>query len=187
MAGPDRDGDRGAGDRADSGNRERERGGDRNHDGGDDPADRYDDYEGYGDAADADDSEPRPDADADDTPEEAAVSTVERVVMVLAVALTVGLFGFAVWSAVAGASAAEPTASVVGERGTSANATYYGVVLRNEGDAGLVSATVSVACPEPRRRVTFENVPANARRNATVGCPPGTGPPSAEVVSWVPA
>ncbi|WP_436930870.1 hypothetical protein [Halosimplex halobium] len=123
----------------------------------------------------------------DDTPEEAAVSTMERVVMVVAVALTVGLFGFAVWYAFAGAAAAEPTASVVDERGSGANATYYGVTLRNEGDAGLVSATVSVACPDPRRQVTFENVPANARRNATVGCPPGTGPPSADVVSWIPA
>ncbi|WP_135366511.1 hypothetical protein [Halosimplex halophilum] len=185
MSEPDRGGDRER-DRA-NGDRGADRGGDREHDDRDRRAAGDDDYEGYGDAADADDSGPGPDADADDTPEEAAVSTMERVVMVLAVALTVGLFGFAVWSAFAGASAAEPTASVAGERGTSANATYYGVVLRNEGDAGLVSATVSVACPEPRRRVTFENVPANARRNATVGCPAGAGPPSAEVVSWIPA
>jgi|GEM_PF-3968506 hypothetical protein len=143
------------------------------------------DYGGYGDAADIDDRGPGRDADADEPPEEAAVSTTERVVMVAAVALTVGLFSFAVWNALAGASAAEPTATVSGERGQRGDATYYGVTLRTEGGTGLVAATVSVTCPDPRRQVTFENVPANAHRNATVSCPEG-GEPSAEVVSWIP-
>lgn len=121
-----------------------------------------------------------------EAPEAAQVSTAEWAVMVLALAITVGLFGFAAWQAYVGASAADPSASVTGELDIDGNGTYYGVTLRNDGDAGLVSATVSVACPSPTRRVTVENVPANAHRNATVVCPDGSSP-SAEVVTWVPA
>lgn len=114
------------------------------------------------------------------------LSTVEKVVMVVSLTVTVGLFGFAVWQVFAGASMAEPTANVTGVQGEAANVTYYGVSLENEGDAGLVSATVTVDCPEPSRTVTFENVPANGNRNATVSCPANRSAPSAQVVSWIP-
>ncbi|ELZ19907.1 hypothetical protein C475_21454 [Halosimplex carlsbadense 2-9-1] len=148
-----------------------------------------DDQDDARDVSDGRSDSPRhPDTDDSgeaETPEAAQVSTAERVVMVLALAVTVGLFGFAAWQAYAAGSAADPSASVTGELDIDGNGTYYGVTLRNDGDAGLVSATVGVACPSPTRRVTVENVPANARRNATVRCPDGSSP-SAEVVSWVP-
>ncbi|WP_415383485.1 hypothetical protein [Halosimplex sp. TS25] len=137
---------------------------------------------GYSNAADADDV----DGTSGEPPDEAAVSAAERAVMVVALAVTVGLFAFALWQALAASAAVDPSANVTSVQGATENATYYGVTLRNEGDAGLVSATVAVDCPRPSRQVTFENVPANAHRNATVRCPNGTTP-TADVVSWIPA
>lgn len=115
---------------------------------------------------------------------DAGVSRAEAVVMVLALGVTVALFAFAGWQALAGATTVAPTATVTGAPATAGNGSYYAVTLRNEGDVGLVSVTVSVDCPTPSRTVTFENVPAQSRRNATVRCPPGASP-SAEVTSWV--
>ncbi|WP_436928007.1 hypothetical protein [Halosimplex amylolyticum] len=137
---------------------------------------------GYSDAADEDDV----DGTSGEPPEEAAVSTAEQAVMGVALAVTVGLFAFAVWQALAAPAAVDPSANVTSVQGGGENVTYYGVTLRNAGDAGLVSATVGVDCPRPSRQITFENVPANAHRNATVRCPNGTTP-TADVVSWIPA
>lgn len=122
---------------------------------------------------------------ADDTD----VKTFELVIVAVAVAFTVALFSFAAWHALAGATDARPTATVTGVAAATGNATYYDVSIRNPGDAGVASATVAVECPDPARTVTFENVPANVYRNATVRCPPGGGASAdatATVVSWIP-
>ncbi|MFC7142994.1 hypothetical protein ACFQMA_25175 [Halosimplex aquaticum] len=137
---------------------------------------------GYADAADEDDVS----GTSGEPPEEAAVSLAEQAVMVVALAVTLGLLAFAVWQALAGPAAVDPSANITSIEGATGNATFYGVTLRNAGDAGLVSATVGVDCPRPSREITFQNVPANAHRNATVRCPNGTAP-TADVVSWVPA
>ena len=107
-----------------------------------------------------------------------SVSWAERVVMLVALGFTAALFSFAVWQALTGATAVPPSANVTDVAGGTENVTdvaggtenvtYYVVTLRNDGDAGLVSATVDIECPTTSRSVTFENVPSKARRNATV-------------------
>ena len=114
-----------------------------------------------------------------------SVSWAERVVMLVALGFTAALFSFAVWQALTGATAVPPSANVTDVAGETENVTYYVVTLRNDGDAGLVSATVDVECPSPSRSVTFENIPSGAYRNATVSCP-GDGEPSAAVATWIP-
>ena len=114
-----------------------------------------------------------------------SVSWAERAVMLVALGFTAALFSFAVWQALTGATAVPPSANVTDVAGGTENATYYVVTLRNDGDAGLVSATVDIECPTTSRSVTFENVPSKARRNVTVHCPAG-GEPSAVVATWIP-
>ena len=114
-----------------------------------------------------------------------SVSWAERVVMLVALGFTAALFSFAVWQALTGATAVPPSANVTDIADETGNVTYYVVTLRNDGDAGLVSATVDIECPTTSRSVTFENVPSKARRNATVHCPAG-GEPSAAVATWIP-
>ena len=114
-----------------------------------------------------------------------SVSWAERVVMLVALGFTAALFSFAVWQALTGATAVPPSANVTDVAGETGNVTYYIVTLHNEGDAGLVSATVDIECPSLSRSVTFENIPSGAYRNATVSCP-GDGEPSAAVATWIP-
>lgn len=101
--------------------------------------------------------------------------------MVASLVVTLGLFAFVAWHAVAGAGpAGQPRASV-----TAVDGSVYEVTLRNPTDAGLASATVVADCGDPPRQVVFRNVPPGTRRTATVSCPPGTGPPGVDVVQWV--
>lgn len=109
------------------------------------------------------------------------VSTAERTVMVASFLLTLGLFLFVGWHAVAGGSGAVPPQTTV----TAADQGVYQVTLRNPGSAGFESVTVVVHCGDPPRQLTFEHVPASGNTEGTVVCPPDAGPPSVEVVQWV--
>lgn len=117
-------------------------------------------------------------------PEAATVPLVEKVVMVASVLFTLSLFGFAIWQSLTGASAAAPAVGVTGSEVTT-DGVQYTVELRNEGDVGLVSATVVVRCTDPPTTFTFANVPASGHREGTVVCPPGTADPTVSVVTWV--
>lgn len=112
------------------------------------------------------------------------VPLFEKAVMVVSVLFTLSLFGFAIWQSLTGASAVVPTADLTGSEETS-DGVQYTVELRNEGDIGLVSATVEVGCTDPPTTLTFENVPAGGRRVGTVVCPPGTSDPTVSVVTWI--
>lgn len=117
-------------------------------------------------------------------PEAESVPLVEKAVMVTSVLFTLALFGFAVSQTLTGASAAAPTVGVT-ERELTDDGVQYTVELRNEGDVGLVSATVIVRCTDPPTTFTFANVPAGGHRVGTVVCPPGTADPTVSVVTWV--
>lgn len=115
----------------------------------------------------------------------AQVSTAEKVVMVASAPFTVALFGFALWHAVAGVGAVPPTADVVGSQPAPDGGVIYDVQLRNEGDVGLVTVTISVECTQPPAELEFENVPAQGQRSGSVHCPPGTTDPAVTVSHWV--
>lgn len=144
-------------------------------------------------SGDPDDGGPGDDGQSDDGPSDGGgddggsdqVSAAETVVMVASAAFTVALFGFALWHAVAGAGAVPPTAEVVGSQAAPDGGVIYDVQLRNEGDVGLVTVTVSVGCTDPPIEVEFENVPAQGHRSGSVRCPPGTSDPPVTVSTWV--
>lgn len=112
------------------------------------------------------------------------VPLFEKAVMAVSVLFTLSLFGFAVWQSLTGAGAVAPAVGLTGSE-ASADGIQYTVELRNEGDIGLVSATVEVGCTDPPITFTFANVPAGGRRVGTVVCPPGTSDPTVSVVAWV--
>lgn len=117
-------------------------------------------------------------------PEDESVPLFEKVVMVASVLFTLSLFGFAIWHSLTGASAAAPAVGVTESEAT-VDGVQYTVELRNEGDVGLVSATVVVRCTDPPTTFTFANVPAGGHREGTVVCPAGTSDPTVSVVTWV--
>lgn len=113
-----------------------------------------------------------------------SVPLAEKVVMGASVAFTVSLFAFAVWNAIVGASTAAPTVEVT-DTETVEDGVRYTVAVRNTGDVGFVSVTVSAGCTEPPTDVVVEDVPGGGRSVATVVCPPGTTDPDLSVSSWV--
>lgn len=118
------------------------------------------------------------DADAND------VSTVERAMTVVSVAVTLALLGLVVWQSMTAPTDVQPRVGVVGVENGSEGRVEVAVELVNVGSVGLDSATVEVACGSQPRSVTFEHVPASGRRQATVVCPAGTTEPNVSVTSW---
>lgn len=115
------------------------------------------------------------------------VSAVEIGIMVVGVVVAAALVGFAVSQGLAGDGAAAPTVTVTDQRSLDDGRTAVAVRLENDMDVGLVSATVAVECTDPPAEVTFENVPADGVRTATVVCPSGTADPGASVSGWTAA
>lgn len=126
----------------------------------------------------------RPDDDPRDR-DPTSVAFVEETVMVLSGLFTLALFGFAIWQAVTGAGAVDPSVVVTDSRETADGEVMYEVELRNEGDAGLVAATVHARCESPPIELGFENVPAGGYRRGTVVCPSGTDDPRVLVTTWI--
>jgi len=124
------------------------------------------------------------DGDSDGDQEAEDIPRLETAFMVVSVLFTCSLFGFAVWQSLTGAGAAAPTVNVTGAQSVQ-DGVRYDVELRNDGDVGLVSATVRVGCVDPPTALTFENVPGGGSRRATVVCPAGTSDPAVAVVTWV--
>lgn len=146
-----------------------------------------------GDSADSGDSTddgPGESDGSDDDPDQGGPSTdgarsrVEVLVMVASVALTVALFAFVVWNGVAGVDGATPAVTVERAGTTDDGRTLHDVRFSNPGDRGVERATAIVSCGDRPREVTFEHVPPNGHREATVACPAGAGEPGADVVSW---
>lgn len=113
------------------------------------------------------------------------MSAAEQAVMAASVGFTVALFGVALWYAFTGPGAVTPAVTVLDSQQSPGGDVVFTVELRNPGDVGLVSVTVSAECTDPPTELTFENVPATARRTGRVVCPPGTSDPSVSVSSWV--
>lgn len=113
------------------------------------------------------------------------VSTAEKAVMAVSAAVTVALFGFALWHALAGPGAVAPNVAVVDSQPAPSGGVAFTVELRNRGDLGLVSATVEAGCTDPPTEIVFQNVPADGHRTGTVVCPPGTSDPGVSVTTWV--
>ncbi|MFC4356965.1 hypothetical protein ACFO0N_03265 [Halobium salinum] len=119
--------------------------------------------------------------EVDDGP--GAAPTVETVVLVVGVAVTLLLFGYVGAHALATPDGANPTASVV-STDASADGVRTTVALSNPGDIGLSSVTVDVDCGETTRQLQFRHVPADGTRQGTVACPAGSDP-SVSVSSWI--
>lgn len=119
--------------------------------------------------------------------EREAVSTVQRVVVVASVALTISLFAFVAWNAVDDTGDARPSMTLERVGTTEDGRTLHSVTLANPSDRGLERATVVVSCGDPPREVTLEHVPPQGEQMATVACPPGTDDPPASVTSWITA
>lgn len=105
--------------------------------------------------------------------------------MAASVGITLALFGVALWYALTGPGVVDSAVGVVGSHQSPDGDVVFTVELGNPGDVGLVSVTVSAACTDPPTELTFENVPATARRTGQVVCPSGTSDPSVSVSSWV--
>lgn len=133
--------------------------------------------EAGGDGSDSDASDGGGDADGD-------TSTVERVVIAGSVLLTVALFSFVAWNAVAGPGEASLEVGVEPIETTDGGGTLQEVRLENPGDRGFEHVTVVVECGDPPRTLAFEHLPPQSERRATVVCPAGADDPSASVVSW---
>lgn len=136
---------------------------------------------GAGNQSGGDDSDgERPGSDDTD----GDTSTVERAVIAGSVVLTVALFSFVAWNAVAGPSEARLDVGVERIETTDDGGTLHEVRLVNPGDRGFERATVVVECGDPPRTLVFEHIPPQSERRATVACPGGASDPSASVVSW---
>lgn len=108
------------------------------------------------------------------------------VALVVASALlTAGLFGFLVHQAVTSSEGTRPEVAVASTERLPGGGLVVTVSVANHADGGFRQVVVSVDCGETPPEVTFENVPAEGRREAEVMCPPGTpGPPDATLVTW---
>lgn len=131
-----------------------------------------------GDGIGEDDCDPR---DEDPT----TVAVVEEAVMIASALFTLALFGFAIWQALAGGGAVEPTVAVVDSHAGAGDRVVYDIELRNEGEPGLTLVTVQARCASPPIELTFQNVPAGGYRRGSIACPPGTTDPRLSVVTWV--
>lgn len=132
-----------------------------------------------------DDSAEERDSERTDTDDTQSISTAEKGVMIVSTVLTGLLFAFAIWQAFAGMGPAVPEVEAVGVTRSPTGGVVYTLELRNPGETGLISATVEAACTEPPTELTFANVPAGGRREASVVCPRGTRSPEVSIVSWI--
>lgn len=114
-----------------------------------------------------------------------APSPAEWAVMAISVALTLALFGYVAWHAATTPADGPPEASVAGTEPTEDGRLAITVEVANDGRTGLESVTVGVDCAV--ESITFQHVPADARRRGVVVCPPDSEAPSADVRSWIEA
>lgn len=113
-------------------------------------------------------------------------STAETVLTAISVVVTVLLFGYVAWHAIQPTDSIQPQVEVVETEQLSNGSVLVRVEFVNQGDQGLLSATVEVTCAQPPPDATFENVPAGGVQRAVLVCPPGTESPDVEVSAWVP-
>lgn len=118
--------------------------------------------------------------------QEQGVSTAEKVLTVISVALTLLLFGYVAWQATQPTNKTLPEVSVVGTETAANGSLVVHVRLVNPGDEGLISATVEANCTQPPPDVTLDYIPADGTARGVVVCPPGPSEPSVSVSSWVP-
>ena len=112
-------------------------------------------------------------------------STVDKVIMVISVTVTVLLFAYAGWQIVTPPQGDTPQVSVVGTDTLRNGDVAVTVRLRNPKDVGLITATVESNCSSPPAEVQFSYVPASSTRSGTVVCPAGTTDPSVSIANWV--
>lgn len=113
-------------------------------------------------------------------------STLQTVVILVSVGLTVLLFAYAGWQMVVAPGTAVPPQVAIEETRSMANdSVAVDVRLRNPNSVGLVTATVQSDCSSPPPTVQFSYVPASSTRTGTLVCPPGTTNASVSMANWV--
>lgn len=110
-------------------------------------------------------------------------SAAEWAVATVSVAVTLLLFGYVAYHAATVPPGATPGATIEGTETTADGRVLVTVEVHNVGSTGLESVTVSADCTTAS--LTFEHLPADARRSGTLVCPAGTEGPTASVLAWI--